>query len=53
MTVYDVQRALGHSKPSITMDVYGELLEAQRAHLVRRHDEALERPHEGDRSNRV
>jgi integrase len=40
-TVYDVQRALGHSKPSITLDVYGQLWEAQHADLVRRQDEAL------------
>lgn len=42
-TVYDVQRALGHSKPSITLDVYGQLWEAQHADLVRRQDKALEK----------
>ncbi len=40
-TVYDVQRMLGHAKPSITLDVYGDLWDAQHADLVARQDEAL------------
>jgi integrase len=40
-TVYDVQRLLGHAKPSITLDIYGSLWEAKHADLVRRQNVAL------------
>lgn len=42
-TVYDVQRMLGHAKPSMTLDIYGSLWEQKHADLVRRQDEALRR----------
>lgn len=41
-TVYSVQKAMGHAKPSQTLDTYGELFESQHDKLVERMDEALE-----------
>ncbi|HXF37961.1 MAG TPA: site-specific integrase, partial [Actinomycetota bacterium] len=41
--VYDVQRMLGHSRPSITLDVYGELFEEQHTRFIERLDEAIRR----------
>jgi integrase len=40
-SVYDVQRMVGHSKPSITLDVYGELWDASADRLAERLDEAI------------
>jgi hypothetical protein len=40
-TVYDVQRMLGHSKPSITLDVYGERWEGSQERLADALDVAL------------
>lgn len=39
--VYDVQRLLGHSRASITLDVYGELWEEQHSRFVETLDEAI------------
>jgi integrase len=39
--VYSVQRMVGHAKPSITLDVYGELWEEEHERLAERMDAAL------------
>ncbi|MEW6060059.1 MAG: site-specific integrase [Actinomycetota bacterium] len=39
--VYDVQKMLGHARPSITLDVYGELWEGSQERLAKRLDEAI------------
>lgn len=39
--IYDVQRMVGHAKPSITLDVYGGLWEGSQEKLAARQDEAL------------
>jgi integrase len=39
--VYDVQRMVGHAKPSITLDVYGELWDDGQDKLAERMDAAL------------
>ena len=39
--MYDVQRMVGHAKPSITLDVYGELWEEGHERLAQRMDDAL------------
>jgi integrase len=39
--VYDVQRMLGHARPSITMDVYGSLWKDQHELFIRRYDRAI------------
>jgi integrase len=39
--VYDVQRMVGHSKPSITLDVYRELWDTSQEPLAERMDEAI------------
>lgn len=41
--VYDVQRMLGHARPSITLDVYGELFEEQHSRFIEHLDEAIRR----------
>jgi integrase len=48
--VYDVQRMLGHAKPSITLDIYGELWEEGHERLAERMDAVLraERPRPSD-----
>jgi integrase len=40
--VYDVQRMLGHSKPSITLDVYGALWEEQHSTFIETYGKAIE-----------
>ena len=39
--VYAVQRMVGHAKPSITLDVYGELWDGSQEQFAERQDEAL------------
>ncbi|HVD67332.1 MAG TPA: hypothetical protein VNF25_01385 [Actinomycetota bacterium] len=39
--VYDVQKMVGHAKPSITLDVYGELWDEGHERLAERMDVAL------------
>jgi integrase len=39
--VYDVQRMLGHARPSITMDVYGSLWKDQHERFISRYDRAI------------
>jgi len=39
--VYVVQRLLGHARPSITLDVYGELWDSSAERLAERLDEAI------------
>src|SRR6266511_4405752 len=39
--VYDVQKMVGHAKPSITLDVYGDLWEGSQERLAARQDVAL------------
>jgi len=39
--VYDVQQMVGHAKPSITLDVYGDLWEGSQERLAARQDEAI------------
>lgn len=39
--VYDVQKMVGHAKPSITLDVYGELWDEGHERLAERMDTAL------------
>ena len=39
--VYHVQKMLGHAKPSITLDVYGELWDESQEQLAERMDAAL------------
>jgi integrase len=39
--VYDVQRMLGHAKPSITLDVYGELFEEHHSRFIEQLDAAI------------
>ena len=39
--VYAVQRMLGHAKPSITLDVYGELWDESQVELANRLDAAI------------
>lgn len=41
--VYDVQRMLGHARPSITLDVYGELFEEQHSRFIDHLDEVIRR----------
>ena len=41
--VYDVQRMLGHARPSITMDVYGSLWKDQHERFIRRYDRAIQK----------
>lgn len=40
-SVYDVQRMVGHARPSITLDVYGELWDTSQEALAERMDEAI------------
>jgi integrase len=40
-SVYDVQRMVGHAKPSVTLDVYGALWDAGADMLAERLDEAI------------
>jgi len=44
--VYDVQQLAGHSKASITLDVYGELWEDGHERLAERMDAALQHEQE-------
>jgi hypothetical protein len=39
--VYAVQKMVGHAKPSITLDVYGELWDGSQERLAERQNEAL------------
>ena len=39
--MYHVQKMLGHAKPSITLDVYGELWDESQEQLAERMDAAL------------
>lgn len=41
--VYHVQKMLGHARPSITLDVYGELWDSSQEELAERLDEAIRR----------
>jgi site-specific recombinase XerD len=40
-TVYDVQRMLGHAKPSITLDTYGYLWDSGQSRLAETLDAAI------------
>ena len=40
-TVYSVQRMMGHSKPSITLDVYGSLFDESQQALADKLDAAI------------
>lgn len=40
-TVYEVQRMLGHTKPSITLDIYGDLWDVSGEQLAERLDTAI------------
>jgi integrase len=44
--VYDVAKMVGHAKPSITLDVYGELWNEGHERLAERMDAALRQPTE-------
>lgn len=39
--IYSIQRMVGHSKPSITLDVYGELWDTSQEQLAAKLDEAI------------
>ena len=39
--IYSIQRMVGHSKPSITLDVYGELWDTSQEQLAEKLDAAI------------
>jgi site-specific recombinase XerD len=49
--VYHVQRMLGHAKPSITLDVYGELWDDSMTALAKRLDSVIRSSGEVARSS--
>lgn len=51
--IYDVQKMLGHARPSITLDVYGSLFEEQHERFIDAYGRAIEEARMARRAGRV